>query len=99
MPPSKGFKVENVSFSLQKNLKIFIKFIQSNLHFFLLFQLTNFRLKEDVRKKFIQLLVINQDAKRGAPILVDTFCKMVEQIQKKERSITFAENNLCRQDK
>lgn len=56
-------------------------------------------MEEDVRQKFIQLLVIDQDAKRSARVLGDTFCKMVEQIQKKERAISFAENDYCREDK
>lgn len=42
-------------------------------------------------EKFVQLLAINLDAERERGVEDDTFCKILKQIQDKQRKVTCAE--------
>lgn len=50
-------------------------------------------LEPDVKKKFIQLLAIEQDNERADRVENDTICTMIAQIQSEERQITCATPN------
>lgn len=50
------------------------------------------RLEPDAKKKFIQLLTIEQDEERPYRVENDHFCPMFAQIQKEERQITCVES-------
>lgn len=52
------------------------------------------RLVPDVIEKFVQLLIIDQDAKRELRADGDLFCGMLHDIQIKKRHIIFAEVSL-----
>lgn len=54
------------------------------------------RLESDVIEKFIQLLIIDQDAKRKVRADGDLFCGMLHDIQNKRRHILFADTDLQR---
>lgn len=49
------------------------------------------RLEPDVIEKFIQLLTIDLDAKRELRAEGDQFCRMLDEIQNKQRNIIFAD--------
>lgn len=53
----------------------------------------NFSLEANVKKTFIQLLAIDQDADRKYRVEGDTFCTMVNQLQTEERKLTLSERS------
>lgn len=54
----------------------------------------HFRLEPDVKKKFIQLLAIEQDMERENRIENDTFCLMIKQIRNGEREVLCAKRRM-----
>lgn len=53
----------------------------------------NFSLEANVKKTFIQLLAIDQDADRKYRVEGDTFCTMFNQLQTEERKLTLSERS------